>query len=141
MRRVGRGLVGLGGRRTGRWYHTVGVRVPVPQNEPVLTYMKGSKEREAIESEVKRMKAAEPVEIPIIIGGEEYKTGKLEEVRAPHNHKQVLARYHCAGERETKLAIEASQEAKQKYSENKGLISEDRRNKPTLPLTIPHSCN
>jgi hypothetical protein len=24
-------------------------------------------------------------------------------------------------------------------SENKGLISEDRRNKPTLPLTIPHS--
>ena len=22
---------------------------------------------------------------------------------------------------------------------NKGLISEDRRNKPTLPLTIPHS--
>eukprot|EP01088_Endostelium_zonatum_P017427 TRINITY_DN5137_c0_g2_i2.p1 TRINITY_DN5137_c0_g2~~TRINITY_DN5137_c0_g2_i2.p1 ORF type:complete len:585 (+),score=140.36 TRINITY_DN5137_c0_g2_i2:197-1756(+) len=62
------------------------------------------------------MKAAEPVEIPIIIGGEEYKTGKLEEVRAPHNHKQVLARYHCAGERETKLAIEASQEAKQKWT-------------------------
>jgi len=37
-----------------------------------------------------------PVEIPLIIGGEEIHTGIMGEIRAPHDHGILLARYHKA---------------------------------------------
>ncbi|MDR2010156.1 MAG: L-glutamate gamma-semialdehyde dehydrogenase [Bacteroidales bacterium] len=87
-----------------------------PQNEPIQQYLKGSPERAALEQELKKM-SSEEIEIPLIIGGKEIKTGNIATVVMPHNHKKVLARYHQAGEKEIEMAIEAALEAKKKWED------------------------
>ena len=89
---------------------------PLPQNEPVLGYLKGSPEREALEKELKRQ-SSEVIEIPLIIGGKEIRTGNMGEVVMPHDHSHVLARYHKVGEAEVKLAIDEAMKAHKEWSE------------------------
>ncbi|MGM0464606.1 MAG: L-glutamate gamma-semialdehyde dehydrogenase [Bacteroidota bacterium] len=83
---------------------------PSPENEPVLEYLKGSNERILLEKELKRQESTE-IEIPLIIGGKEIRTGNTGTVRMPHNHGHILATYHKAGEKEIRMAIDASMEA------------------------------
>ena len=45
-----------------------------PKNEPVYSYAPGTPEREALKAALDRQ-ATQEVEIPIIIGGKEYRTG------------------------------------------------------------------
>lgn len=85
-----------------------------PENEPVLSYKPGSKERKELKEKMAELKE-EVVEIPLIIGGKEVKTGDLGEIRIPHDHKHLLAKYHKAGEKEVKMAIEAAREAKYEW--------------------------
>ena len=59
----------------------------------------------------------EEVEIPLIIGGEEVRTGNTEQVICPHDKSHVLAVYHRAAEPEVNEAIEASQKAWRGWSE------------------------
>lgn len=89
---------------------------PVPQNEPVKSYLKGSPEREALENELKRQSNI-VVDIPLIIGGKEIRTGNTETIVMPHNHKHILATYHKAGEKEIQMAIDASLKAHKEWSE------------------------
>ncbi len=89
---------------------------PLPANEPVKSYLKGSPEREALEAELKRQKKT-VVEIPLIIDGKEVRTGDMGEVVMPHDHGHVLARYHKAGEKEVKMAIDAALRARKEWSE------------------------
>jgi len=88
--------------------------LPKPINEPIFNYAPGSKERQLLQDEVKRLESRQ-IEIPIIIGGKEIKTGNMGECVQPHDHKKVLATYHKAGDKEVKLAIEASQAAKAEW--------------------------
>jgi 1-pyrroline-5-carboxylate dehydrogenase len=85
--------------------------VPVPSNEPNISYAPGTIERTRLKEALTEL-AAQNIEIPLLIGGKEIRTGKLGQVVMPHNHKHVLATYHMAGEAEIKLAIEAAMEAK-----------------------------
>lgn len=85
-----------------------------PQNEPVLGYLPGSLERQALEAEIARQ-SHEVVEIPLIIGGQEVRTGRLGKVVMPHDHQHVLATYHMAGEREVAMAIDAALQAKESW--------------------------
>jgi 1-pyrroline-5-carboxylate dehydrogenase len=87
-----------------------------PENEPVLTYAPGSRERAELEAQLKDMLKS-PVEVPCIIGGREIRTGDLVEMRAPHNHSQPLGQYHCASAREADMAIDAANEAKAAWHE------------------------
>ena len=89
---------------------------PVPANEPVKGYLAGSPERIAIDAELKRQRKT-VVEIPLIIGGKEIKTGNMGDVVEPHNHKHVLARYHKAGEKEVKMAVDAAMKAHKAWGE------------------------
>ncbi|MDE0586929.1 MAG: L-glutamate gamma-semialdehyde dehydrogenase [Candidatus Marinimicrobia bacterium] len=84
--------------------------VPKPINEPVLSYAPGTPERAALKSRITELKSQE-IEIPIIIGGQEIKTGDMGEMRIPHDHKHLLGRFHKAGEKEVKMAIEAAMDA------------------------------
>ncbi|NLL29419.1 MAG: L-glutamate gamma-semialdehyde dehydrogenase [Bacteroidales bacterium] len=86
-----------------------------PQNEPIFNYMPGSPELEKLMNELKRMEA-EPIEIPLIIGGKEVRSGDIGKVVSPHNHKKVLATYHKAGEKEVKMAIDAALAAKEEWA-------------------------
>lgn len=92
------------------------IRVPDPHNEPVRSYAPGSPERESIIKKLDEMKNVE-IEIPLIIGGKEIKTGDLGKCVMPHDHKHVLAKFHKAGEKEIKMAIDAALEAHKKWSE------------------------
>ena len=81
--------------------------IPLPLNEPVKSYAPGSPEKAEVKAELARMRA-ESIEIPLIIGGQEVRTGVFGECRVPHDHGHVLARYHKAGQREMRLAIDAA---------------------------------
>ena len=85
-----------------------------PINEPVLSYLPGSQEKKLIEKELKEQYNT-VVDIPLIIGGKEIRTGKTGKVVSPSNHKHVLATYHMATEKEVRLAIEAALEAKENW--------------------------
>lgn len=82
-----------------------------PKNEPVLQYMPGSTERKLLEEEL-NFQSNNVVEIPLIIGGKEIKTGKTGKVVMPSNHNHILATYHLATEKEVILAINAALDAK-----------------------------
>jgi len=86
-----------------------------PENEPVKMYEPCSQERQALIDEVEKQ-SNEVVEIPLIIGGKEVKTGDMGEITMPHNNKKVIARYHKAGKKEVEMAIEAALEARKYWS-------------------------
>src|SRR3989304_5629167 len=91
-------------------------KVPQPVNEPIKLYKPGSTEREELKKKLSELKSKQ-IEVPLIIGGEEVKTGNTEEMRIPHNHKHVLGVYHKAGKKEVEMAIEAALEARKEWAE------------------------
>ncbi len=89
--------------------------VPPPVNDPVRSYAPGTPERAELKEELERQ-ASQVVEIPLIIGGEEVRTGNTYDVVMPHDHGHVLARAHMAGPDEVRRAIEVSREAWREWS-------------------------
>ena len=89
-------------------------RTPSPANEPVLGYAPGSPERASLEAELKRQ-SGEVVEVPLVIGGEEVRTGRTFDVVAPHDRHKVVAKVHMAGPAEVARAIEAAEAAKRDW--------------------------
>jgi 1-pyrroline-5-carboxylate dehydrogenase len=90
-------------------------KLPDPVNEPVLNYAPGSPEKAELKKKLAELQSKE-IEIPLIIGGEEVKTGKTAEIRMPHNLSKKLGVYHKAGEKEVKIAIEAALEARKQWA-------------------------
>ncbi|HNW46880.1 MAG TPA: L-glutamate gamma-semialdehyde dehydrogenase [Thermotogota bacterium] len=82
-----------------------------PVNEPILAYRPGSSERAELKAKLGELKDKH-FEIPLIINGKEVRTGQLAPCVAPHDHAKELAVYHKAGEKELRMAIEASINAK-----------------------------
>ncbi len=70
--------------------------IPPPVNEPVLSYAPGTPERGAIRAAIAALRADAP-ELGLVIGGRDVTTGVVREVREPHAHRRVLARWHAAG--------------------------------------------
>ncbi len=85
-------------------------KVPPPTNEPVLSYAPGTAERAELKKALKDLSARQ-VEIPLIIGGEEVRTGKTVDAVMPHCHRHVLAKVHQAGPAEVQAAIAAARDA------------------------------
>jgi len=91
------------------------LQVPEPINEPILDHAPGSPEREELKRKLEEM-ADQVVDIPLVIGGEEVRTGDTANLVMPHDHSHVLATYHRAGPDEIKKAIQASQEAHKEWA-------------------------
>ncbi|MCA1828099.1 MAG: L-glutamate gamma-semialdehyde dehydrogenase [Myxococcales bacterium] len=91
------------------------VRIPTPVNEPVLPYSPGSPEKAQLKEALKRM-AGERIEIPLVIGGKEVRTGRTSEARMPHKHQHVLATVHEADASHVEQAIAAAQAARAHWS-------------------------
>ena len=85
-----------------------------PQNEHTLNYAPGCRERKGLNADLDRM-SSEVLDIPLIIGGKEIRTGKTGKVVMPHDHGHVLANFHMAGEKEVKMAIEAALKAHEEW--------------------------
>jgi 1-pyrroline-5-carboxylate dehydrogenase len=90
-------LAGFGGTR----------RVPPPVNEPIKHYAPKSPERAEVKARLSAM-AGERIDIPLIIGGREVRTGDTATAVMPHDHKHVLGDYHRATSRHVNQAIDAA---------------------------------
>jgi len=89
--------------------------VPPPVNEPVKAYAPGSPEKVELKESLRSM-AAERMEIPVIIGGKEVRTGDLARAVMPHDHGHVLADWHKASPRHVQQAIDAALEARREWA-------------------------
>ncbi len=90
-------------------------RTPTPANEPVRDYAPGSPERASVKAELDRM-AGERVEVPLIIGGEEVRTGDTAPIVMPHDHGHELGTFHRASAEHVQQAIEAASAAKAQWA-------------------------
>ena len=89
--------------------------IPKPINEPIRNYEPGSPEKASLKEKLAELSQKE-IEIPLIIGGKEVRTGDTGKCIMPHNHGHVLATFHQAGEKEVTQAIESSQAAWKQWS-------------------------
>jgi 1-pyrroline-5-carboxylate dehydrogenase len=89
--------------------------VPPPQNEPNLTYAPGTPERAAVKARLAEM-ADQRIDIPLVIGGREIRTGNLAQAVMPHKHAHVLADWHKAGTKEAQQAVDAALEARREWA-------------------------
>ncbi|MDR1510123.1 MAG: L-glutamate gamma-semialdehyde dehydrogenase [Synergistaceae bacterium] len=90
-------------------------RLERPTNEPARDYRPGSPEAESLLAEIKRQSSVE-VEIPLIIGGREIKTGNTADVTMPHDYRHKLGFFHKAGKKEVEMAIDAALAARKEWA-------------------------
>ena len=81
-------------------------RPPPPQNEPVKDYAPGTPEREELRERLEEMRF-EQLDLPLVIGGEEVRTGETFEAVMPHDKKHVLATVHKGNAGHVEQAIKA----------------------------------
>jgi len=90
-------------------------KIPSPVNEPVFPYAPGSRERGELKQALKDLSGRQ-IEIPVVIGGKEIRTGKTVDAVMPHCHRHVLAKVHQAGPEEVAGAIKAARDARREWS-------------------------
>jgi 1-pyrroline-5-carboxylate dehydrogenase len=90
-------------------------RVPDPYNEPVRSYAPGTPERAELRRRLEELQA-EQLELPLVVGGEEVRTGDTFEAVMPHRRSHVLATVHKGGAAEVERAIAAAAEAWKDWS-------------------------
>lgn len=89
--------------------------VPVPKNEPVLSYAPGSKERVLLKKALEEARAR-IADVPMYIGGEEVRTGNKKSLNPPHDHQHVLGHYHAGDKTHVEQAINAALSAKELWA-------------------------
>jgi 1-pyrroline-5-carboxylate dehydrogenase len=89
-------------------------RVPPPVNDPNKSYLPGSPERLELKARLAQM-AGERIEIPVVIGGREIRTGAVEQAVMPHDHRHVLADWHRAQPEHVQQAIAAAKDAQREW--------------------------
>ena len=85
--------------------------LPAIHNEPVLSYVKGSPERDQLVETIKDLKS-KVLDIPMYIGGKKVTSDKKVEIRPPHERKHLLARYNKGNSQHVRQAIQAAIRAK-----------------------------
>ncbi len=90
--------------------------IPLPHNEPVLNYAPGSPERAALKRALASM-VDETVDIPVMVGGKEIRSGTPIDVVSPHDHRRVLARGYQADAATVAASITSAAEAWKVWSE------------------------
>ena len=89
--------------------------VPVPANEPVLSYAPGTKERAELKKQIEEFRSME-IDIPMFIGGEEVRTDNKIAMTPPHDHKHILGYYHQGNETHIYRAIDAALNAQEQWA-------------------------
>jgi 1-pyrroline-5-carboxylate dehydrogenase len=89
--------------------------VPPPVNEPVRSYAPGSPERASLKARLAQM-AGERIEIPLIVGGQDIRTGHTAQSVMPHDYRHVLADYHKATPELVARAVDAALDAHKEWS-------------------------
>src|SRR5687767_14190815 len=90
-------------------------RIPPPVNDANKGYLPGSPERAELKARLAQM-AGERIEIPLVIGGTEIRTGIIEHAVMPHDHRHVLADWHAAQPEHVHQAIAAAKDAHSEWA-------------------------
>ncbi len=88
---------------------------PKPENEMVYDYLPQSEPRQVLTATIQKMERNK-IDIPLVIGGKEIRTGNIGTCRIPHRFKDEVATYHMAGPEEIMDAVKASQLAWAEWS-------------------------
>ena len=81
------------------------IKIYKAENEPVLGYHKGSKERLDVEKTYNQMFNSK-VDVPLYIGSEEILTESRKDILPPHDHKNIVGTFSQASEKHVNDAIE-----------------------------------
>lgn len=82
-------------------------RVPTPVNEPVYSYAPGTPAREALIAKYNELYAAH-VDIPMVINGEEVRTGQTVNITPPHDRHHTIGAWHRGDKTHVQAAVEAA---------------------------------
>src|SRR6186713_530689 len=88
---------------------------PLPTNEPVYNYAPCSPERAALKKTLEELKSKQ-VDVPMYIGSEEVRTGKLKAIRPPHEIGRTLGHFHEGDGSHVSQAIDAALSAKEAWT-------------------------
>ena len=91
------------------------IKIYQAKNEPVLSYMKGSKERSDVEETYNQMFNSR-VDIPLYIGSEKILTNDRKNILPPHDHKNVVGTYSVANKKHVENAIKNNLKVKESWS-------------------------
>jgi 1-pyrroline-5-carboxylate dehydrogenase len=86
-------------------------QLPEVKNEPVKSYAPGSPERKALKQKLEELNRG-GLDLPMMIGGKEVRTGNLQNICPPHNHRHLLGHYHQGDKNHLQMAIDAALKAK-----------------------------
>lgn len=89
--------------------------LPIPKNEPVLSYAPGTPERAALKKAIEEARQTK-ADIPMYIGGEEVRSGKKKAIAPPHDHQHVLGHFHEGDKSHVEQAIQAALNAKELWA-------------------------
>lgn len=89
---------------------------PVPANEPIISYAPAHSERDRLKATLKSLKS-ETADIPMVIGGQEVRTGNTEAIRPPHEHAHILGYAHHGDGSHVQQSIEAALAARAAWAE------------------------
>jgi len=84
------------------------------KNEPIYGYLPGSPERAALEASLQKYNNSME-DVPIVIGGKEYRTDDVRYQVMPHNHQKKIAKFYYATPELVTKAINTSLEAKKEW--------------------------
>src|SRR5579884_1697812 len=90
-------------------------RPPAPANEPIHDYERGSAERHRLQLRLEQMRN-ERIDVPLVIGGKDIRTGDLKQAVMPHDREHVLADVHQGGAEHVQMAIDAAAAAWEDWS-------------------------
>lgn len=85
--------------------------IPVPRNEPVLSYAPGTPEREALQHALREARSR-TTDIPMHIDGKEVKGGSKVPIRPPHDHQHTLGYFYEGDAKHVVQAVDAALRAK-----------------------------
>jgi 1-pyrroline-5-carboxylate dehydrogenase len=88
--------------------------IPLPHNEPVLSYAPDTPERAALKGALTAV-GSRLVDIPAVVAGREIRSGNTHDVVSPHCHGRVLARTHQADRATIDAAVKAAVEAQRDW--------------------------
>ena len=92
------------------------VKIYKAKNEPVLKYLKGSRERKMVVKSYNEMFNSK-IDIPLFIGSEKILTNDRKLILPPHDYKNSIGTYSQANENHVKHAIKNLLENKKSWSE------------------------
>jgi 1-pyrroline-5-carboxylate dehydrogenase len=90
-------------------------RIPAPVNELIRSYAPGSPERASLKARLAEM-AGTTIDMPMVIGGKEVRTGATARSVMPHDHQHVVGTYHKASEAQVLQAVEAARAARTEWA-------------------------